>query len=91
MLQLKDNHVDEILAVIFTVLLFLVGLSWNSLIDTAILLYGNGDSLELAFLYAIFITLFAFIFGDYVINRLKIQMEDQSTYMHRLIKMVEHK
>lgn len=84
---LKDRHVDAILALIMSALVFLVGLAWNSVIDMLIKMYGNGDSLELALFYAILVTVLAFALGDYIINKLKVDCGD-SSHIHRLVRFV---
>jgi hypothetical protein len=88
MFTLQDEHIDVILAVVFSIMIFLVGLAWNSLVDTIIRVYGNADSVELALLYAFLITVIAFIVGDYIINKFNITPFDEDHYMHKFIKWV---
>jgi hypothetical protein len=85
MLNLKEQHIDEILTIIFAILIFLVGLAWNSVIDTLMKLYGNTDSIEMVLIYAIIITIFTFVFGDYIYNKLKLDMKEDG-HIHKLIK-----
>jgi len=69
---MKESNVDELLAIVVAILVFMVGLAWNMVIDTAIKLYAEGNSLTLLILYACAVTMVTFIVGDYIINRLNV-------------------
>jgi hypothetical protein len=84
---LKDHHVDAVLGLVLSGLVFFIGLAWNSVFDTIIQLYGGKDSLQLTILYAVVVSVLAFALGDYLINRLKLECYDDS-YLHRMLKFV---